>query len=69
MTEYEIDRIKCAIRHIQTAVDVDPWAVEIAVEAMKTQLSAEDTTSDLISRQAAIDATWEEPWRGDSICK
>lgn len=25
--------------------------------------------TDLISRQAAIDATWEEPWRGDSICK
>ena len=56
MTNQEIDDIECAIRHIQTAVDVDPWAVEIAVEAMKTQLSAEGTTSDLISRQAAIDA-------------
>ena len=35
MTAQEKDRIECAIRHIQTAVDVDPWAVEIAVEAMK----------------------------------
>ena len=35
MTAQEIDRIECAIRHIQTATDIDPWAVEIAVEAMK----------------------------------
>ena len=38
MTPQEIDRIECAIRHIQTAVDVDPWAVEIAVEAMQKQI-------------------------------
>ena len=38
MTAQEIDRIECAIRHIQTAVDVDPWAVEIAVEAMQKQI-------------------------------
>ena len=56
MTAQEKDRIESAIRHIQTAVDVDPWAIEIAVKAMKTQLSAEGTTSDLISRQDAIDA-------------
>lgn len=35
ITISDSDRIECAIRHIQTAVDVDPWAVEIAVEAMK----------------------------------
>lgn len=34
----ETDRIKCAIRHIQTSVDIDPWAMEIAVEAMKKQI-------------------------------
>ena len=39
MTAQEIDRIQNAIRHIQTSVDVDPWAVEIAVEAMKKQIS------------------------------
>lgn len=32
------DRIECAIRHIETSLDVDPWACEIAVEAMKKQL-------------------------------
>ena len=31
-------------------------ALEIAVDALKTQLSQEDATSDLISRQEAIDA-------------
>ena len=34
----ETDRIECAIRHIQTATDVDPWAAEIAVEAMQKQI-------------------------------
>ena len=38
MTAQEIDRILCAIRHIQTAVDVDPWAMDIAVEAMRKQI-------------------------------
>ena len=34
----ETDRIQNAIRHIQTAVDIDPWAAEIAVEAMHKQI-------------------------------
>ena len=34
----ETERIQNAIRHIKTAVDVDPWAVEIAVEAMEKQI-------------------------------
>ena len=38
MTSQEKDRIECAIRHLQTAVDVDPWAVDIAVDAMKKQI-------------------------------
>ena len=38
MTPQEIDRIESAIRHIQTAADVDPWAVEIAVRAMRKQI-------------------------------
>ena len=38
MTPQEIDRIENAIRHIQTAADVDPWAVQIAVEAMRKQI-------------------------------
>lgn len=38
MTPQEIDRIESAIRHIQTSTDIDPWAVEIAVEAMRKQI-------------------------------
>lgn len=34
MTPQEIDRIENAIRHIESSLDVDPWACEIAVEAM-----------------------------------
>lgn len=33
--EHEIDRIECAIRHIESSLDVDPWACEIAVNAMR----------------------------------
>lgn len=33
--EHEIDRIECAIRHIESSVDIDPWACEIAVHAMQ----------------------------------
>ena len=36
MTEKEA--IQNAIRHIQTAVDVDSWAMEIAVKAMQKQI-------------------------------
>ena len=38
MTKQEIDQIESAIRHIQTTTDINPWAVEIAVEAMKKQI-------------------------------
>ena len=38
MKPQEIDRIENAIRHIQTAADVDEWAAEIAVEAMRKQI-------------------------------
>ena len=37
MTAQDKDRIECAIRHIESSLDVDPWAVEIAVDAMKRQ--------------------------------
>jgi hypothetical protein len=40
-----INRIECAIRHIQTATDVDPWAVEIAVEAMEKQIPKKPYTN------------------------
>ena len=38
MTKQETDRIQNAINHIKTSVDIDPWAMEIAVEAMEKQI-------------------------------
>ena len=38
MTPQEIDRIQNAIRHVKSALDVDPWAMSIAVDAMKRQI-------------------------------
>jgi rubrerythrin len=41
MTPQEIDRIENAIRHIESSLDVDPWAMEIAVGAMEKQIPKE----------------------------
>ena len=41
MTAQEKDRIECAIRHIESTLDVDPWAREIAVDAMEKQIPKE----------------------------
>lgn len=38
MTDREKDSIECAIRHIKSSLDVDPWAMEIAVDAMEKQI-------------------------------
>jgi len=37
-TAHDIDRIQNAIDHIKTSVDIDPWAIEIAVEAMEEKM-------------------------------
>lgn len=42
-------------KHVQTNSDIDR-DISTAIEALKAQLSSKDATSDLISRQAAIDA-------------
>jgi len=47
----ETDRIQNAIRHIQTAVDIDPWAMEIAVEAMQKQIPLKPLPKELAERQ------------------
>lgn len=72
MKPKETDRIESAIRHIQTSTDIDPWALEIAVEAMQKQIDhiAESGRmvsiscgheNDLISRQMAIDTIMGQP--------
>lgn len=77
MTDRDRDRIQSAIRHIQTAVDVDQWAADIAVEAMQEKISREPSedvrcsvfpnSSDCISRQAALDEgdEWIDTFDGD----
>lgn len=59
MTAQEKDRIECAIRHIQTAVDVDPWAVDIAVDAMEKQIPKKP--------KMPLDAYWVCPTCGKNV--
>ena len=59
MTSQEIDRIENAIRHIQTATDVDPWAMEIAVEAMRKQIPQKP--------KMPLDAYWVCPTCGRKV--
>ena len=47
----ETDRIQNAIRHIQTSVDIDPWAMEIAVGAMEKQIPKKLGTRKLADEQ------------------
>ena len=55
MTTQEINRIENAIRHIQTATDVDPWAAEIAVSAMRKQIPKK-----IIPNKGLINPVWVE---------
>ena len=75
------DRLEAAIRHIQTASDVDPWAVEIAMEAIGKQIPEKTMPQELgISPRHPIiipcgncgmeikDRMWEYcPWCGHAI--
>lgn len=55
MNKQEIDRIECAIRHIESSLDVDPWAVEIAVNAMKKQIPVKPIR---IDKNKEFDGNW-----------
>lgn len=33
------DRLECAIAHINTSVDIDPWAQNLAVESMRMRIA------------------------------
>ena len=37
----QAERIQNAINHIKSATDVDPWAMELAVEALEKQIPQE----------------------------
>lgn len=34
-----VDRLECAIAHINTSVDIDPWAQKLAVESMRMRIT------------------------------
>lgn len=55
MTPQEKEHIENAIRHIQTANDVDPWAAEIAVVAMKKQIPVKPIR---IDKNNEFDGNW-----------
>ena len=79
MKSKEIDRIQNAIRHIKTSVDIDSWAMEIAVEAMEKQVPQElgSNVLDYLGRarpecgncgEVIEDAMWDYcPWCGQRI--
>lgn len=55
MTPQEKEHIENAIRHIQTATDVDSWAAEIAVVAMKKQIPVKPIR---IDKNNEFDGNW-----------
>lgn len=75
------DRIEAAIRHIQTSVDIDPWAMELAVDALDKQIPMKTMAPELgiSSRHPIIipcgncemelkDRMWKYcPWCGQAI--
>lgn len=54
----DASRIRSAIDHIKTSVDVDPWAIEVAVDAMEKQIPKKPVVP--------ID-TWLCPSCGESV--
>ena len=41
MSSNRTERIQNAIRHIKSSADIDPWAMELAVEALEKQIPQE----------------------------
>ena len=51
------DRIEAAIRHIQTSVDIDPWAMELAVCALKKQIPMKPKH---VNKNDIFDGNWRK---------
>lgn len=50
----KIETLENAIRHINTAIDVDPWAKQTAVEAMRYMIAS------LVSKPKQVRGRWIE---------
>jgi hypothetical protein len=59
MINDKADRIQNAINHIKSSVDIDPWAMEIAVEAMEKQIP---------QKPIRINKNWEFDGNWSMIC-
>ena len=55
MTQQEIDSIESAIRHIESSLDVDPWAAEVAVESMRKRIPQKPIR---IDKNNEFDGNW-----------
>ena len=51
------DRIEAAIRHIQTAADIDPWAMELAVDALQKQIPKKPKR---VNKNDIFDGNWRK---------
>ena len=51
------DRIEAAIRHIQTSADIDPWAMELAVEALGKQIPKKPKR---VNKNDIFDGNWRK---------
>ena len=63
MKPQKIDRIEKAIRHIESSLDVDPWACEIAVEAMRKQIPKKPKS--VFCSQCGKEFTDDDCWSSD----
>jgi hypothetical protein len=63
MTAQEIDHLQKAIRHIKNSVDIDSWAMEIAVDAMEKRIPMKPIR---IDKNKEFDGNWKKvcPWCG-----
>lgn len=69
MTEHDIDRIQSAINHIKTATDIDPWAMDIAVEAMQEKMEHFAEISKKDDLRESTKKTGDAIWRQDALDK
>ena len=51
------DRIEAAIRHIKTSVDIDPWAMDLAVDALEKQIPKKPKH---VNKNDIFDGNWKK---------
>ena len=67
MSDLIEDRLEAAIRHINTAIDVDPWAKGLAIESMRMRIALTKSKQPEIIRcrdcqKCQIDSVFNDYW-------